>query len=302
MRLGPVLALATAALGAGAAAAAAGTPPGPPVTVRTSITNGPHLFGDFVRAKLDVLVDPTRVDPETVRLGSRFDPYTSALRPERAITASQGVSRVEVRYTLECLWIECLGSQSKPRRIAFRPSAVRYLTRAGRPQAVDARWPPFRLVYRTEIPPEQAPGSARGVLSAFTALRATTTPPEPDPGLSTSTLGSLVLSAAFLALLAAVVVAWPVVRLVRERLVAAAERQPLTPLEEALEHVEAAAADGAGGPAHREALALLARELRRTGQPDLVRVARRLAWSSAPPTRADSLELARSVREAVAQA
>jgi hypothetical protein len=85
----------------------------------------------------------------------------------------------------------------------------------------------------------------------------------------------------------------PVVALARSRTDAVTE---LSPLERALTSVDHAARREPGGAEHREALALLARELRRAGMSDLVGSARRLAWSEQAPTEADSRKLVAEVR------
>lgn len=295
------LALALAAGLTAESAAAAPAPQRPPVSATTWIASGPYLFGDSVHARLEVFVDPSRVDPASVRVESRFDPYAPVDRVARSRTSADGSVRLVWNYTLECLWVECLGSQAKARRISPKQAAIRFETRSGRRRTVRERWPSFRLVYRTELPAEQQLPATRNVPSLLSPLRTDTVPPEADPRLAPRLVGAAVLGAAAFLLAAAALVLWPVGRFVRERLGARGARRPLTPLEEALEQVEAAAGNGAGGALHREALALLARELRRAGLPDLVTPARRLAWSSEPPTRAASLELARRVRQAVAR-
>jgi hypothetical protein len=78
------------------------------------------------------------------------------------------------------------------------------------------------------------------------------------------------------------------------------EGPSLTPLEHAVELVDRAAAKRPGTAEHREVLARLARELRDAGVRDLVRPARRLAWSEASPSPEASNELTRRVRETTA--
>jgi hypothetical protein len=284
------------------AATAVGATSRPPVAASTRIPSGPYLFGDPVRARLDVLVDPARVDPDSVRVESRFDPYARAGRARTARTSADGKVHLVWEYTLECLWIECLGPPAVPRRIVPKASTIRFRTRAGKRAAVEAPWRPFRLVYRTIPVSGDTPATSPNISNLFSPLRTDDEPPRPDTWVSPTVLGALILSAAFLVLVAASLLLRPVVAFVRERRAARTARPQLTPLEQAVEQVEAAASDGAGSALHRETLALLARELRRAGLQEFVSSARRLAWSSEPPTRADSLELARRVREAVAGA
>jgi hypothetical protein len=72
--------------------------------------------------------------------------------------------------------------------------------------------------------------------------------------------------------------------------------EELSPLERALASVEHSSRREPGSAEHREALALLARELRRAGMSELVSSARRLAWSERAPTEADSRKLVTAIR------
>ena len=72
-----VLAAASAALLAGCAdhGDQAAPPPGRSLATSRALTPTAHLFGDFVQARLDVIVDRDDLDPDAVRAGLDFLPY-----------------------------------------------------------------------------------------------------------------------------------------------------------------------------------------------------------------------------------
>ena len=98
---------------------------------------------------------------------------------------------------------------------------------------------------------------------------------------------------ALAALLAGCTLARPLYAFVRRQEVSAGPA--LTPLERALAAVDAATRRQPGSAEHREALAWLGRELRRTNSTELVGRARRLAWSEQAPTADASRALAADV-------
>ncbi|MDQ3778730.1 MAG: hypothetical protein M3310_07730, partial [Actinomycetota bacterium] len=67
-----------------------------------------HLFADAVRARLDLIVDPERVDPGSVEVGANFAPYRQ-LRPVRVAREDRGsLVRLRYEYVLGCLAARCL--------------------------------------------------------------------------------------------------------------------------------------------------------------------------------------------------
>src|SRR4029450_8554069 len=103
--------------------------------------------------------------------------------------------------------------------------------------------------------------------------------------------------AALIALAGAVWLAVPVVALARSRTNVGAE---LSPPERAPAWVPHSSRRQPGSAEHREALPLLARELRRAGMSELVSSARRLAWSEQAPPEADSRRPVTGVRAGTA--
>ena len=54
-----------------------------PIHVVTTVSPGPHFFGDPIRTDVDILIDTKRLDPNAVRVDTKFDPYTRLARPQR---------------------------------------------------------------------------------------------------------------------------------------------------------------------------------------------------------------------------
>ena len=181
----------------------------------------------------------------------------------------------------------------------FQPALIRLPRRGtGRERTVTAPWPALRLVSRvgdSQFRPQTATEAERGLPTApLLELAADVSPPSPTYRFAPSTGAIVLFVAALLALVGAVWLAAPVRRAhsledrrrggaVAARARARGGRPQLTRREP-------------GSAEHREALALLARELRRAGMSDLVSSARRLAWSEQAPTEADSRKLVTEVR------
>ena len=273
----------------------------PAVRLQTSISAGPHLFGDSVQARLDVFVDRSRADPSTIRVDTKFFPYTRVGLPQRATASNGSAARISYAYTVDCLTLRCFpGLTKRQARIAFPVAVVRYRERSGTPRGLAVKWPTFRLIsrlppltaaqFRANTPPVGVgPGPA-------SALFAPVAVPAATYRMSPALLAALLLAGTLIALAAAAVLGRPVLAHLREA-AQAPEEPATTSLERALERVERSAATNGRGD--RGALAWLARELRQAGLHDLVGQARRLAWSEHEPTADESLELAGRVRTAL---
>jgi hypothetical protein len=117
--------------------------------------------------------------------------------------------------------------------------------------------------------------------------------PPPSYRVRPATLTIILFTAALLALAAAAVVGRPLLVLLRRGEPVA---PPLSPLEQAVAAVETTGQREPGSAEHREALALLSRQLRRSNLDELVNRARKLAWSEDAPTAAASRSLTSEVR------
>jgi hypothetical protein len=299
--------IAASALAAAAALAApAAAQEKPSVVVNSSISPGPHLFGDRIHAELTVLVDTTRTDPDTVKVDTSFDPWERVGRTQRTRDRQGDIVQLTYGYTLECIFSNCIPDGSKAeRKYDLPPATVRYRLKKGGKFAVAVRWPTFRLISRFPVPKDF--GNVTEVTQRIqfqndplVRLFASVRPPSPSYRLGSTTMGLLFFAAALACLGAAAVAAGPIVAEVRARR-ARREGVEATPLERAVELVEGAARRNAGESEHREALARLARELRQAGLRDVAPAARRLAWSEHSPSRSESDELTRRVREAMAK-
>jgi len=123
-----------------------------PVVATAIVAPEQHLFADAVRARLEVVVDGNRVDPETVDVGTNFAPYR-LLRPvERSRSDAGSVTKLTYEYVLGCLAARCLPDGSG--RAELSGVALNY-TRRGAPvaDAATIEWPPLRAAGR--IDPEE---------------------------------------------------------------------------------------------------------------------------------------------------
>ena len=253
--------LATAAALLALPAAAAGATP----AVTTSLTPRAILFGDTVRARVDVIVDTHLDDPSTIALRTPLGGWT-VLTPVASTTSSAGrLLRRTFVLTLACRAAACV-TKGPQQQLRPPPAVVTVRQRDGRLVQVHASWPTVEVASR--LPP----GATTAAKPPF---QLQTSPPPLRPRVSPRvTVDLLDALAVVLALVAAGIVAVEVrrrttrptpdvpeieraVRLVRE-----AERRP--------------------PPDRRRALALLARVAGGGGA--LATDAAVAAWSREPPS------------------
>lgn len=240
------------------------------VVATTSLAPLAGLFGDAVRAEVDVVLDPRRVDPESVLVSVDFGPLEgpALVAPERFEAGRS--THVRFRYELFCLRDDCRPRSGK-HEVKLTPAVVRYRLVDGTTRTQRAEWPaPVVIASRLT-----AQGSSRPV------WRVREQPPPVSYRVSPPLVAVAGFSiAALLALAAVAVIAREVTSAVRRH--RADPLDGLTPLERALALLARAVADG-GTARQRRALDRLARELRRAGDDHLAADARRLAWSRARP-------------------
>ena len=289
-------ALAVATVALPAAAAAGDGPPlpgGRAVTVNASLRPSVHLFGDLVRARVDVALDNQRIDPSRVRLQARFAPYEPVgdLRVSRRDAGPLTQLRYEV--VLRCLRFACT---PEVQRKSFRfPEGRLLVTPTGgstRRATVPVRWPSLEAATRIA---ETAEGAGSADFEPEADFRGD---PAPLPRVSYSLNPRAIAAASLMgALLLAALAGAIVVREVRRR------RQPpvedeapeVTPLERALALVQWAA-ERRNGAERRSALEVLAVALADEGAGDLAAVARELAWSQRAPDAPATVDLAARAR------
>ncbi len=277
--------------------------------VHGSLTPDVHLFGEPVAARVDVVVDRDRVDPDDVVVKTDFKPYEAVGETE---VERQDLGRfTHLRYTttLRCLEIACIPNTFKyadvpisqtpdlplfpenqqrdeKRKYEFPPALVT----AG--EGEDAKtlgrvvWTPLRSLSRINWYDSSVVGQGFPFATNVTPL------PETSYRISPTLLGVLLLA------LAVALVAIPVAYLVWSR---RARREPkastrgqLSPLERALALVEWASRRPSAGE-RREALEALAFEL--DGDGEAAETARAQGWSPPAPQSEEMTKLVASIRE-----
>ena len=266
------------------------------VRAGTSLPSGPYRFGEALTADLDVVVNTKLVDPDEVRAAAGFAPYE--ILSEETSRADRGsATRLRFRYVLQCASLGCtLAPDKRQRQIAFDPAVVSYVSRDGKKRTTSVPWPRVVLVTRVtdaESRPETATEARQLPIDPLVRLPLSVESAPPTYRVRPGTLATLLFGLAGIALVGVALLARPLLAALRRK---EAPEVLLSPLEQAVAAVETAGQREPGSADHREALALLARQLRRADLTDLVNTARQLAWSEHPPTASASRELTSDVR------
>jgi hypothetical protein len=315
-RLAGSLALVAAAILAVFAAGCGGddeetpaVPQGRYVAASRTLTPSTHLFGDTVRARVDVVVDRDHLDPDRVRLQADFAPYERVGEIEVERRDSDRYTRLRYDIVLRCLGLPCLagavspgitpaGGSPLPRRAEkiyrFRPAHIYYEepARQARNKLRHLKrvwWP--RLESLTRISPSE-PGLTFALRTPFRTTIASL--PDLTYRISPALLGTALLVGAALLLVLPGALTWSWLRS-RRQPEPVEEAPVLTPLERALALVEQARGS-VDGEDRRRALEVLAVELDASGRDAHAERARQLAWSPAEPSSDAAGELVESVR------
>lgn len=282
-----MIALAAAALATASPAGAAqqGGPlvPGA-VGIASYIDPASHLFGDTVTARLELLVDPAKVDPGSIRVRASFRPYRLAGPPAATRGEAGGVVTLRYHWRLLCLREVCRPRPGAARTFRFPVAGATFRRLDGTTDEVTRRWYPLTVASR---------------LSSDTALRADLVArayplPKVEYRVDPNLLSTLLFALASCVGLTGVFLVG--------RTALSAGRAPLRrrllrrlgPIRRELALVRDAAARN-DPDATRKALDGLAVALGGDGTDDLARGARRLAWSPNAPDSEDALELADEV-------
>ncbi|HEV2713543.1 MAG TPA: hypothetical protein VGU26_10655 [Gaiellaceae bacterium] len=244
--------------------------PAEPVAVNATIAPQQHLFGDPVRAQVELVVDAKRVDPKAVDVRVNFAPYRPLQPVVRREDSAGRITRVRFEYTLACLAYRCLPVQRPQRRFDLHDATVAYRIRGTREvQTEEIDWPPLQAAGRI-LPSRLWEAELRGEYRELGPVAYRASP----------TLVALVALA-----LAVVAGAAALILILRQLPLARfAERLGLKPvdrrtaLERALQRVQETAT-AERSEEGRRALERLAHELRLIQDPELARAASRLAWS-----------------------
>ena len=286
-----------------ATAAETPLPGGRAIVATASVSPSTHLFGDDVRAHVDVVVDPAQFEPDRLQIRLGFGPYEAAggVREER----HEAGQLVHLRYvaTLRCLHAACLpprlpstlGGQEEGRgerhTIRLPPAVIRYdgavlLTKPFPAVQVVSR---INTAQADSLAPDARPGSQG-------AFAASVEPPEPTYRVAPRALAGAALGLAFLVALFPLALVW---RLAHGRWRGARRRRPLSPLERALALVDWTSRRQDGDEDRRKALEALAVVLEEQGVRPLAETARAAAWDEDPPPRGRAGELGREARRAL---
>ena len=257
------------------------TRPAQPFAATASVSPAAVPFGDRLGARLDIVVDPRKIDVGSVEVRPRFG-LNRVIGSALKRTSGTG-ELLSYRYVLECLLPGCAPQAARVAR-RFPPALVSYRTREGQLVNQQVLWPAYQLVSRVTEAERQHPVSS---------LRFDASSPAPSYRIAPDTLRALAVVLAALLAVAAVVLAW-----IALRRHAAAEGGPATSrLAQALQAVRASTANG-HPEERRKALGWLGRELRAVERPTEADAARRLAWSAEPPTPRSTGEFATEVESA----
>jgi hypothetical protein len=256
-------------LAAGVFASGAPAAP-PPVVVRATFDTSAVRFAEAIQLRVVVLLDATRVQPESLRIVEDVAPLTS-LSPGRTTRATRGHTiTVTLERTFSCLSSGCV-SPTGDATPAFPPVKATIATLAGETLGTEAAWPVLHVRGRV---------SKADLARSRPPFRADTAPTPPSYRLGPSAVAWWLYGAAVVLALAAVALAVKEARgLSRRR-----RGEPtVDELERALRL--AREAENRPPPDRRRALGLLARLLDARDR-RLAGTASDLAWAEPEPERA----------------
>jgi hypothetical protein len=262
--------------------------PAAPVEGTTQMSRSATLFGDSVRASVQVIVDRDRVDPSRIGFNAHFEPFVGLGAPTVTRQDTGRVSRLVYTANLICLTNLCL-SKDKPApvHVQFPPAQVFYTSRNGARQTLQLPW------QATTIGPRTTANDLNGA-DPFEqpSWRATTDPLPVSYAYSPHTLRLVLFIASGL------LFALALFGLIRFVLTGKLRLRVLSPLERAVVLVERAPPES---PEKRKALELLSHELSRSGEPELALVAKQLAWAEPTPLPTLTQPLTLDVRRVIEQ-
>jgi hypothetical protein len=254
----------------------------------TQLSRSGVLFGDRVRASVQVIVDRKRVDPSQVGFNAHFEPFVRLGTPSVARNDTGRLTRLVYNADLICLTNICLSrDQPEPVHVQFPPVQVFYTAKSGARHTLKLPW------QGTTIGPRTTSADLNGA-DPFEqpSWRATTDPLPVSYAISPHTLRVVLLFAAGL------LFALALFALVRFVLIGKLRLRVLSPLERAVVLVERAPAESSE---KRTALELLSHELSRSGEPELALVAKQLAWAEPTPLPTLTQPLTLDVRKVISQ-
>jgi hypothetical protein len=270
------------------------------------------LFAEPVTARVDVLVDRERFDPDRVEVSTNFEPYERDGEIRRTREDQGQYTHLRFEYTLRCLVYACLpevgggppqvqpgglpppvGSQGggfgERKTVSLPPARVTYDDpEKGKQPVTNVNFPVAQIVSRLNFGDTQVTGIGFPFEANVTPLT------EPTYRLSAGVLAAGLIGLALLLLALPIAL---IVRALRREDEMVEEAEPeLSPLEQALRLVEWSRDQSL--EERREALEALAFQLDEP-EPELARDARRIAWTPPEPDPEAMGLLVEAVREAL---
>jgi hypothetical protein len=264
-----------------------------PLEARVVVSPRVVLFGDTVTARVQVALDRTRVDPDSLRVETAFAPWTFVRAPQRIRRDADRATYVETVYVIRCLGPSCVPSRASSSR-EFQAVELTYDLVGGGRGSTEVRWPV--LVMNTRLVSDDF-GRRDEYGTAWRADLATL--PAASYRLPPALLVALLLAGAAALALGGGRLAYSALPRREEPPPPEPPAPPpppdLTPLERALALLEEPTPlDGAAE--RRRALEFVAEHFDERDR-SLAASARALAWRSGQPAPAESVGLAERVRE-----
>jgi hypothetical protein len=265
-------------------------PGGDPVALETTVSPSRYMFGDRLLAEVELTIDSTRVDPDSVVAAVPFRPFRriGPIETERLDLGRTTVLRFD--YHIQCVDRACV-PRAAERAFDLPIGLVRYSPREGDVVTLPVSWPQIEVA-------SQLSSIIRGdglvrPSSLSAQVETDNLPPLSFRG-GPHLLGWLLIGAAAALLLG--LGGWLAWRLwPRQAVQTRVEEPEQRPLEAALVRVEHALLRG-DEDERRASLDVLARGLSQAGEPELARDARRLAWSEPGPQMDRAAELVNAAR------
>lgn len=201
----------------------AGPPPRQAVSVETAVSPPAVHFGDMLTASAVVVLDPRRVDVDSVRIVPRFLSYRVAHSTRR--TQRDGAATT-LTYTLA---LECLGAGCAPGRpqvpLQFPTALLRYRSPDGTQVTTRVSWPQVTVASRLDDADRAVP---------YTHLRSDTSPPSASYDVDPDALQDGLIAGSAVLVIVAAALLWLAFRRRSDAPVAAGPRAaPADPLEQA---------------------------------------------------------------------
>jgi hypothetical protein len=265
-----------------------------PISAAAALSPEVVLFGDTLTATVDVVLDRTVLDPDTVEVSWSHAPWRPVEAATRTRRDSGPTTHLRTTFVLRCLTALCVPARDTE-QVELEPAQVSYEAEVGegpRQLSLDVPWPVLVVHPRVgdSLPPGQRDALSAPWRADLASLPAVSYRVSPWLLLGVLTaLGVLFLAASALIVYRALPEREPPPE-------PEPEPEPVaSPLEQALALLESPATNGSH--ARRRALELVAEEVERWGEDDLALRARTLAWSEGAPEGDETRALAARLRE-----